>query len=444
MKPIISILGRPNVGKSTLFNRIVGFRKAITVDTPGVTRDRNYGEFQYKGRSFVLVDTGGFEPEKKDGVSPLVLKQIETSVEESAVILFLLDLKEGILPEDAEISAKLRRYGIPVIYVINKADSEKREQGIPEFFALGADRLYPVSAAHGLGIDDLLEEIYRLTALEAEEVGVEETAEKERQTEGAIKIAIVGRPNTGKSSLANRIIGEERMIVSETPGTTRDAIDTKIFYKGKEVVLIDTAGLRRKTRVTMKVEGYSVASALRSIDRANVVNLIIDAKEGASHQDAAIAHTILTRGKGMCIVMNKWDLIKAGSDQQTHVSLTRERIPHATFCPVLFTSAHTGRNVQKILETDILIYSQIVRRIGTPKLNKAFEEFFRHFPVPNVKGKQIRILYVHQANTPPPTFILFANYPELIPDHYKKYLENCIREKYSFQGAPVRLVFRKK
>ncbi len=446
MKPIIAIVGRPNVGKSTLFNRIMGYRKAIAEDTPGVTRDRNYGEFDYRGRTFVLVDTGGFEPAKADGFSPLILKQIEVSLEEATAIVFLLDGKEGILPEDVEISNNLRKYGLPVLYVISKVDSIGREQAIlPDFYALGVDTFYPVSAAHGLGISDLLDAVY-------DAAGTEEGAEAAQKGDSSapeaedhvMHITLVGRPNTGKSSLTNRLIGQERMIVSEVPGTTRDSIDTKILYKNKEIVLIDTAGLRRKSKVSLKVEGYSVASALRSVDRADVVNLVIDAQEGVSHQDAAIAHTVLTRGKGMTIVVNKWDLLQSKVNQSTFIETVREKIPHADYCPIIFTSALTGRHVTNIIDADIRVYDELHRRIATPRLNQVFEDIFQHFSIPNVKGKQIRILYVHQAQTPPPTFIFFANFPELIPDHYKKYLENALRERYSFQGAPVRLVFRKK
>jgi GTPase len=430
MKSVITIVGRQNVGKSTLFNRLVGFKKAITEDTPGVTRDRNYGEFHHNRRDFILIDTGGFEPPHKDELSPLVLKQIATSVEESSLILFLLDGKEGLLPEDMEISANLRRYGIPVLYVINKLDSEKREQSVPEFFALGVERFYPVSAAHGLGMDDMLDAIDDLTRSEMGGVESEEVGEGAEAAEQFLRLAIVGRPNTGKSSLVNRLLGEERMIVSEIPGTTRDAIDTRISFEGRDIILIDTAGLRRKSRVLLKVEGYSVASALRSVDRADVVNLVVDAEQGASHQDAAIAHTVLTRGKGMCIVVNKWDLVKGTSDQKVYTETVRERIPHASFCPVIFTSALTGRNVSRIIETDMKIHKELYRRIPTPKLNKGFEEFFQHYSIPQVKGRQIKIFYGHQAKTPPPTFILFSNAPELIPDHYKKYLENSIRGKF--------------
>lgn len=452
MKSVISIVGRPNVGKSTLFNRIIGYRKAITEDTPGVTRDRNYGEFDYQGESFVLVDTGGFEPFREDGYFPLIKRQIHVSMDESSAIIFVLDGKEGILPQDMDIAKILRRYEKPVIYAINKVDSKKREMDISEFYALGAERLYPISALHGIGIGELLEDIYKaMGGTKDEGRGTIRKAEsREQGAEGkaelleAIRIAIVGRPNTGKSSIVNRLLSSERMIVSDIPGTTRDAIDSKIMFRDEEIIIIDTAGLRKKGKIYLKVEEYSVASALHTIERANIVNLIIDANEGASHQDAAIAHLIITKGKGICIVINKWDLVKGKIGENEYTEMIKKRIPHAAFSPVIFTSAKTGKNIEKILEIDARIYAQLMRRISTSRLNVVFEEFFRGSSVPHIEGKQVKISYVNQARILPPTFVLFSNYPRLIPEHYKRYLINCIREKYGFQGAPLRLIFKKK
>jgi GTP-binding protein len=471
MKSVISIVGRPNVGKSTLFNRIIGYRKAITEDTPGVTRDRNYGEFDYQGESFVLVDTGGFEPFREDGYFPLIKRQIHVSMDESSAIIFVLDGKEGILPQDMDIAKILRRYEKPVIYAINKVDSKKREMDISEFYALGAERLYPISALHGIGIGELLEDIYKATggtkdegrktrddrfAWTRDEVNregrgtIRKAESREQGAEGkaelleAIRIAIVGRPNTGKSSIVNRLLSSERMIVSDIPGTTRDAIDSKIMFRDEEIIIIDTAGLRKKSKIYLKVEEYSVASALHTIERANIVNLIIDANEGASHQDAAIAHLIITKGKGICIVINKWDLVKGKIGENEYTEMIKKRIPHAAFSPVIFTSAKTGKNIEKILEIDARIYAQLMRRISTSRLNVVFEEFFRGSSVPYIEGKQVKISYVNQARILPPTFVLFSNYPRLIPEHYKRYLINCIREKYGFQGAPLRLIFKKK
>ncbi len=467
-KPIVTIVGRPNVGKSTLFNRLIGYRKAITEDTPGITRDRNYGEFDYAGRDFVLVDTGGFEPTREEGLFPLMREQIITSLEESSMIIFVLDGKEGLIPQDEEISHGLRKYGKPLFYVINKIDSQKREYGSPEFFSLGADKLYPVSSLHGLGIDELLQDLVseadkalgnkdsviekkslqagkrrrNQTTKDTEESPDPDTADK--GTGGEIRIAVVGRPNTGKSSITNSLLGSQRMIVSEMPGTTRDAVDSKVTFRDRELILIDTAGLRKKSRIEIKIEGYSVSSALRTIEQAHVVNLVIDANEGVSHQDGAIAHLIAARGKGLCIVINKWDLVEGKVGQNDYKERVKQRMPHADFAPVVFTSALTGKNLEGILDTNLRIYSQLNRRIKTSALNKTFQEIFRKQSISFQQGKQITIPYVNQAKSMPPTFILFANYPELIPEHYKRYLENSLREKYGFLGAPIRLVFRKK
>jgi len=433
MKPVITIVGRQNVGKSTLFNRIIGRRKAITEDIPGVTRDRNYGEFEFGGKSFVIVDTGGFEPEGVEKITSLVKEQIYGAVEESSMIIFLLDARDGLLPDDREIASILRRYNKPVFYVVNKVDSHKREAETADFYRLGVEKLYSVSAAHGLGVGDLLEDIARIAE-----------AEPEEEAPRGIKIAVVGRPNTGKSSIVNRLLGSDRMIVSDAPGTTRDAIDSVIQCEGKTFTVIDTAGLRKKSRISQKVEEYSVTSALRSIERADVVNLVIDGQLGIGHQDGTIAHFIVSTGKGIGIVVNKRDLMDRDVAEDEYRTMVRQRLPHADFAPVIFTSALTGEQVEHILDIDTAVYGQLTTRISTPKLNRAFEEFTRRLSPPMAEGKQVKIFYVSQLKSVPPTFILFLNYPDRIPEHYKRYLENALREKYGFMGAPIRLLFRKK
>jgi GTPase len=438
MKPVISIVGRPNVGKSTLFNRILGFKKAITEDTPGVTRDRNYGEFDYMGKDFILVDTGGFEPSKEDGFSPLIEQQIMASLSESDIAIFVLDGKDGMLHEDHDVAMVLRKWNKPVFYAVNKVDSKQREDVIADFYKIGAEQLYPVSALHGMGVDDLLEDIVKTIG---DTFDKEDTAPEQPKP---INIAIVGKPNTGKSSLTNRLLGEERMIVSELAGTTRDSIDSPIIVDEKEFVLIDTAGLRKKSKISVKVEEYSVSSAIRSIERANIVNLVIDAVEGAGHQEGAIAHLIISRGKGICIVVNKWDLVSGKTRQDEYKQMIRERIPHASFAPVVFISAKTGKNVDAVLKTNLTIHEQLTRRIATADINKAFGDFFNKLSISHQKNKQVKIFYVSQTKASPPTFILFSNHPELIPENYKRYLENSIRARFGFAGAPVRLVFKKK
>ncbi len=436
---LISIVGRPNVGKSTFFNRIIGYRKAITEDTPGVTRDRNYGSFELGGRTFRLVDTGGFSSSEEDGFSKLIMKQIEASLHESAAVIFLLDGKEGVMPADRDIARMLRRLHKPVYHVVNKMDSKKREEALVDFYELGADTLYPVSAAHGLGIGDLLEVIRK----EMEDEEVEEAPEGEAQA-STTRIALVGKPNTGKSSLANRILGSERMIVSEIPGTTRDSVDSRIVYDGKELVLIDTAGLRKKGKISEKVEEYSVSSAVRSIERADVVNLIVDAAEGPGHQEGSIAHLIISRGKGLCIVINKWDLVEKEFTQEKYRDMVYDRIPHASFAPVVFSSAKLGTGMDDILDMDMAVYGQLTTRIGTAPLNKAFADFISRHDISYQKGRQVKIFYASQAKALPPTFVLFSNHPRLVPDHYRKYLENSLRQEFGFMGAPIRIVLKKK
>ena len=440
-KPTISIVGRPNVGKSSLFNRLIGCRKAITVDTPGVTRDRNYGDLEYAGYNFRMVDTGGFEPVKEEGYFPLMRRQIIASLEESSMIIFLLDGKEGLMPQDLEIAKGLRKYGKPIFCVINKVDSGKREALVSEFYALGTEKLYPISSLHGLGIDELLTDLVKTWRVISDE---HRGATNTTQEVVGIRIALVGKPNTGKSSITNLLLGTERMIVSDVPGTTRDAIDSKIMFRDKETILIDTAGLRRKSRIEAKVEEYSVSSALKTIERADVVNLIVDADEGVSHQDGGIAHTIISRGKGLCVVVNKWDLVENKMSMEEYRRMVYKRIPHTSFAPVVFASAKTGKNLEKILETNLKIHIQLNRRIKTPALNKALEEILQRQSLSYQQGKRINILYINQVKTMPPTFVLFTNFPNLIPEHYKRYLENSLREKYGFIGTPIRLLFRKK
>jgi GTP-binding protein len=354
------------------------------------------------------------------------------------MVIFVLDGKEGILPEDRDVATILRKGEKPVFYAVNKVDSKKREEDLFDFYEMGMEKFYPVSAEHGRGVDDLLEDIVDA----AKHIDTE--IENSDALEGAVKIAIVGKPNTGKSSITNRMLGSDRMIVSDVPGTTRDAIDSRIAVKGKEIILIDTAGLRKKSKISMKVEEYCVSSAIKSIERANVVNLVIDAQEGAGHQEGSIAHLIISRGKGLCIIVNKWDLVGPATKQDEYKKMVREEIPHAAFAPVVFTSAKTGKNIERILEDNFKVYEQLTRRISTPEINQAFGEFFDRLSISFQQGKQVKIFYVSQAKASPPTFILFSNHPELIPEHYKRYLGNSLRAKFGFAGAPIRLVFKKK
>ena len=453
MKPVVSIVGRPNVGKSTLFNRILGYRKAITEDTPGITRDRNYGEFEYGRKRCILVDTGGFEPAADEGYFPLINRQIGISMDESAAIIFVLDAVDGLLPQDMEITRLLRRYERPLFFVVNKVDSLKREALVNDFYALGVDRLYMVSAAHGIGVydflDDLIGELDRQGLFQDDEGDDGEsrdsrTESEERKERSDMRVAFTGRPNTGKSSLTNRLLGLERMIVSDVPGTTRDAIDSNLEYKGRKIVLIDTAGLRRKGRISERIEEYSVSSAIKSVERSDVVNLIIDGHEGARHQEAAIAHLVETRGRGLCLVVNKWDLVSRTVSADEYVRLLRERMPNASHAPILFVSALTGQNVEAILDEDLKIFVQFQRRISTGRLNGALEKILARNTIPTHKGREVKIFYGNQAKTEPPTFVFFSNQPQANPEHYKRYLENSLRDVFGFAGVPLRLFFKRK
>jgi GTPase len=433
VKPIISIVGRPNVGKSTLFNRILGYRKAITEDTPGVTRDRNYGEFEYLGKTFLLVDTGGFDAPGEDRLISRVVEQVHAAVEESSAIIFLLDCKDGILPQDEEINAALRRYDKPIFFAVNKVDSVKREADAAQFFSLGAEKLYPLTALHGTGVIELMEDLARSVESEPEDA-----------VDQGVRIAFVGKPNTGKSSLVNCLLGTERMLVSEIPGTTRDSIDSSVSFRDRTLTIIDTAGMRKKAKVAVKVEELSVMSAIRSVERADVVNIVIDTAEGVGRQDAIISHLVVSRGKGICIVMNKWDMAGPGASQARVRDAVREKMPHADFAPVVFTSALTGDGVETMLSADLGVADELAKRVPTPKLNRAFEEFQQQTPLPQSGRRHIKIFYANQADTSPPTFLLFANYPELVPEHYKRYLANQLRDTFGFAGAPLRLVFKKR
>lgn len=436
--PIVGIIGRPNVGKSTLFNRICGKKKAIVEDTPGITRDRNYCECEYNGLKFVICDTGGLEINSKDKTSLSVKKQIEKTIEESSAIIFLFDVEDGLLPEDEEAVKFLRKANKPIFYVVNKVDTEKKMRALSEFYALGEEKIYAISALHGRNVSELLDSLtHTLRSFSPPKNGEEDEEE-------ALKIAIIGRPNTGKSSIVNGLIGDERVIVSEEPGTTRDAIDTMISFNNRKLIIVDTAGIRKKSKVKTIVEVKSIASAIKTIERSHVVNLILDATEGLGNQEAKITHTALNYGKGVVLVVNKWDLMEGKVKEEDYLKEIRIKAPHASFCPVVFVSALKRKNLEKILEMDIEVERELRKRIDTPQLNKDLERIMEIREPPSPQGKRIRIYYGTQVGIYPPSFVFFSNFPELIPQNYKKYLERSLRERYGFLGTPLRLKFRKK
>ena len=435
MKPVIAIVGRPNVGKSTLFNRIAGGRKAIVENEPGVTRDRNYADVTWGDGAFTLIDTGGFEPVSKDRMFIQMREQCQLAMDESDAILFVMDGKDGLAPSDKEIADILRRQEKPVFYVVNKVDGPKHEDKVFEFYGLGVEPIYSISAEQRYGVNDLVDEVVRSLPASAEE-------ENDPQ---ATKVAVVGRPNVGKSSLINRFLGYKRVIVDEAPGTTRDAIDTYFERDGKRYILVDTAGIRRKSRISLRLEKYSIVEALRTIDRCDVAILVLDSKEGVTDQDAHIGGFIHEKGKGCILAMNKWDLIE--KDSQTMVEFegkVQENLKYLSYAPILFISAFTGQRVSKILDVVDQVAEQAKRRIPTASLNKYFGRWVEEVTPPLYKNRRVQLNYITQVSTAPPTFVISTNHPDGIHFSYERYLINKMREHFGFEGVPIRLLFRKK
>jgi GTP-binding protein len=435
MKPIIAIVGRPNVGKSTLFNRMVRGKKAIVANEPGVTRDRNYADVQWEGSIFSLIDTGGFEPVSKDRIFVQMREQCQLAIDEADVILFVMDGKEGLTPSDKEIAHILRKVNKPVFYIVNKIDGPKQEEKVFEFYGLGIETIYPISAEHRSGVNGLMDEVIEALPKLAEE----------RWEGEATRVAVIGRPNVGKSSLINRLLGYKRVMVDEAPGTTRDAIDTFFERDGKRYVFIDTAGIRRKSRISLQLEKYSIVEALRTIDRSDVVLLLLDSEEGVTGQDARIGGVIQEKGKGCILVVNKWDLIE--KDSETMIEF-EERIysdlKYLSYAPILFISALTGQRVPKILNLIDHVAEEAKKRISTSQLNKYFGEWLKRSHPPLYKNRIVKLNYITQVSTAPPTFVISTNIPDGIHFSYERYLINHIRETFGFEGVPIRLRFRKK
>lgn len=435
MKPIIAIVGRPNVGKSTLFNRILGGRKAIVWNEPGVTRDRNYADAEWDGKAFILIDTGGFEPISKDRIFVQMREQCELAMEEADIILFVMDGKEGLMPSDREIADILRRLNKPVFYIVNKIDSPKDEEKMFEFYGLGIEKIYPISAEHRRGLGELMEEVSQFLL----------DGEEEETNETVTRVAVLGRPNVGKSSLINRILGYKRVIVDEAPGTTRDAIDTHFKRDGRHYVLIDTAGIRRKSRISLRLEKYSIMEALRTLDRCDVALLLLDPREGVTDQDARIGGFIHEKGKGCILLVNKWDLIE--KDSRTADEFRRRiyaELKYLSYAPILFISALTGQRVMKVLDVVDHVAEQAKKRIPTSQLNRSLAEWVEKTPPPSYRTRPIKLNYMTQVKVKPPTFVISTNFPEGIHFSYERYLMNQIRETYGFEGVPVRLIFKKK
>lgn len=469
-KKVVAIVGRPNVGKSTFFNRVVGGRFAIVEDTPGVTRDRLYREAEWAGQEFILIDTGGIVVEGGDEITSQVYIQAKLAIEEADVIVFMVDGKNGLNGADEDVANLLRRTKKPVILAVNKIDEPKEEPNMLEFYSLGLGEPLGLSAMRGTGaVGDLLEHIVNLlnpnrdanqdngkprkskAERVAETVALEIQAEEDEAAASDIKakisLAIVGKPNVGKSSIVNAMIGEKRSIVTDIPGTTRDAIDTTITYKGREITLVDTAGIRRKSRVDYGIEAFSVVRSLGAISRSDVVVMVLDATQEISDQDQKIAAKIEDAGRACVIVVNKWDLIadKTSRLMNEFVDRTKAELRTIAFAPVVFTSAETKQRLTKILDVAEASYAETHRRISTGLLNQVISEAVALVPPPSGKrGKRLKVYYGTQVSTGPPTFILFVNDGKLLTSSYKTYLERKLRESFGFIGTPIRLALRDK
>jgi GTP-binding protein len=447
--PFVALVGRPNVGKSTLFNRIVGQRRAIVEDIPGTTRDRLYDNTEWNGVPFTVVDTGGLEivesrKQRKPQHEPQPLsvasvgfideirRQAEIAIEEADVVVLLVDAVDGLTPADEDVADVLRRSNKPVLVAANKAENEARRQAAFEFYALGLGEVYPISALHGLGVGDLLDEVVRSLPV------VEEEEEPE-----AVKIALVGRPNVGKSSLLNKLLGQERAIVSDIPGTTRDTLDTYLSWEGQPVLLVDTAGIRRRGRVEPGIEKYSVLRAMKAIGRTDVVVLLIDAQDLVTAQDAHVAGYVLEERRSIIVLVNKWDLIpKDTYTMDAYTKQIRAELKFLDYVPVLFISALTGQRVDKVLPLALEVYRERMVRIPTGELNRLVEDAtIRHAP-PHKAGKRLKVFYATQASVDPPTFVFFVNDRRLVHFTYERYLENQLRRRYRYLGTPLKLVFR--
>ena len=435
-KPTVAIIGKPNVGKSTFFNYIVGSRISIVEDTPGVTRDRVYAETNWRGRNFTVVDTAGIEPESDDTIISQMREQAKIAIDIADVILFLTDVKQGVTAADQEIAIMLKKSKKPVVLVCNKADNMSRDRNeIYEFYNLGMGEPYPVSAANALGIGDVLDALY------------ENFPEKndDEDDDGRIKVAVIGKPNVGKSSLINKILGENRTIVSNIAGTTRDAIDTEYENEYGKYVLIDTAGIRRKSKVSESIEKFSIMRTLLAIERADVCLMMIDANEGVTDQDAKIAGEAHEAGKGIIIVVNKWDEIeKETGTLEKYKKEIYAKLAYLSYAPIIFISAKTGQRVEKLFDMINEVAKQNAMRISTSVLNQVINEAIAIVQPPTDKGKRLKIFYGTQGSTKPPTFVIFVNSKELFHFSYDRYLVNQIRKEFGLQGTPVRIIVREK
>lgn len=435
-KPILAIVGRPNVGKSTLFNTLAGEKISIVEDYPGVTRDRIYADVTWLNQSYSLIDTGGIEIDSKDHMLKHMREQAEIAIDTADVILFIVDVRQGLTDADAKVADMLRRSGKPIVLVVNKVDSfDKYMADVYEFYNLGIGDPHPISATSKLGIGDMLDSVSEWVAVE----------NMEKEEDDRPKVAIVGRPNAGKSSLINKLLGEERVIVSNVAGTTRDAIDTEISHNGRDYVFIDTAGLRRKSRIKEAIERYSIIRTVAAIERSDVVILMIDAVEGVTEQDAKIAGIAHDRGRGLIIAVNKWDAIeKNNATVKDYTKKIHDILSFVPYAEILFISALTGQRVNIIFDRLETVIQNHAMRIQTGVLNEILAEAVAMQQPPSDKGKRLKLFYITQVSTKPPTFVLFVNKKELMHFSYQRYIENRIRETFGFVGTPIRIFIRER
>ena len=435
-KPIVAIVGRPNVGKSTLFNALAGEKISIVKDTPGVTRDRIYADVSWLDKSFTLIDTGGIEPDSKDIILSQMREQAQIAIDTADVIIFITDVRQGLVDSDAKVADMLRRSGKPVVLVVNKVDNfDKFIMDTYEFYNLGIGEPVPVSATGKLGIGDMLEKVVEYFDEDADDGEEEEIP----------KIAVVGKPNVGKSSLINKLIGESRVIVSDIAGTTRDAIDTKVEWKDKEYIFIDTAGLRRKSKIKEELERYSIIRTVTAVERADVVVMMIDATEGVTEQDAKIAGIAHERGKGVIIAVNKWDAIE--KNDKTIYKFTnkvRDVLSYMPYAEIIFISAETGQRIPKLFETIDMVLENQTLRVQTGVLNEIMTEAVAVQQPPSDKGKRLKLFYITQVAVKPPTFVIFVNDKELMHFSYTRYLENKIRDTFGFKGTSLKFIVRER
>ncbi len=435
-KPIVAIVGRPNVGKSTLFNALAGEKISIVKDTPGITRDRIYADVTWLDKSFTMIDTGGIEPESKDIILSQMREQAQIAIDTADVIVFLVDVKQGLVDADSKVADMLRRSGKPIVLAVNKVDHfEKYEADVYEFYNLGIGEPFAISASERLGLGEMLDEIIRHFPED----------ESEEEEDERPKIAIVGKPNVGKSSIINKLLGENRVIVSDIAGTTRDAVDTPIQYQGREYVMIDTAGLRRKKNVKEELERYMIIRTVSAVERADVVIVVIDAVEGITEQEAKIAGIAHEAGKGVIIAVNKWDAVE--KDDKTIYRFTekiRNTLAYMPYAEILFISAATGQRLPKLFELIDMIIENHAMRVGTGVLNEIMSEAVALQQPPSDKGKRLKLFYITQVAVKPPTFVIFVNDKELMHFSYTRYIENRIRDSFGFRGTPLRFIIRER